>query len=100
MWLIGRYFLITPKLLTNLEYHPRMRVLNVVNGTHSKFLLCVDCTLGYQTHKMRAWGIGRTIADFTVPTGSVKKRKLHWSDLKACIRAAKKSVAAGLITVS
>ena len=28
----GQYFLITPKLLTNLEYHPRMTVLNVFNG--------------------------------------------------------------------
>jgi hypothetical protein len=49
---------------------------------------------------MRALGIIRSIADLTVPTGSVKKRNLHWSDLKACIRAAKKSVAAGLITVN
>jgi hypothetical protein len=28
----GQYFLITPKLLPDLEYHPRMRVLCVNNG--------------------------------------------------------------------
>ena len=33
---MSRYFLITPKLLTDLEYHPRMRILNVVNGSHSE----------------------------------------------------------------
>lgn len=29
----GQYFLITPKLLTNLKYHPKMRILTVNNGT-------------------------------------------------------------------
>lgn len=29
-----RYFLITPKLLTNLEYHPNMHIMCVFNGTH------------------------------------------------------------------
>ena len=29
---VGQYFLITPKLLPNLEYHPRMKVLCVYNG--------------------------------------------------------------------
>ena len=28
----GQYFLITPKLLTNLKYHQRMKVLCVNNG--------------------------------------------------------------------
>jgi len=28
----GQYFLITPKLLTDLDYTPRMRVLTVYNG--------------------------------------------------------------------
>ena len=28
----GQYFLITPKLLPNLKYHPRMKVLCVNNG--------------------------------------------------------------------
>lgn len=77
-----------------------MRVLNVVNGTHSRSFSCLDDTLGCQTRKMRALGIVSSVAKSQVPTGSVKKRKLHWSDLKACIRAAKKSVAAGLITVN
>lgn len=30
----GQYFLITPKLLTNLHYHPRMKVLVVNSGPH------------------------------------------------------------------
>ena len=29
---VGQYFLITPKLLPNLDYHPRMKVLCVYNG--------------------------------------------------------------------
>lgn len=29
---VGQYFLITPKLLPNLDYHPRMKVLCVCNG--------------------------------------------------------------------
>lgn len=29
---VGQYFLITPKLLPNLEYHTRMKVLCVYNG--------------------------------------------------------------------
>lgn len=29
----GQYFLITPKLLTGLDYHPNMRILVVKNGT-------------------------------------------------------------------
>jgi len=28
----GQYFLITPKLLSNLQYHPRMKILCVANG--------------------------------------------------------------------
>ncbi|WWD18357.1 hypothetical protein CI109_102807 [Kwoniella shandongensis] len=30
----GQYFLITPKLLTGLTYHPKMKVLIINNGTH------------------------------------------------------------------
>lgn len=29
---VGQYFLITPKLLPNLDYHPRMKVLCIYNG--------------------------------------------------------------------
>jgi structural maintenance of chromosomes protein 5 len=29
---VGQYFLITPKLLPNLDYHSRMKVLCVYNG--------------------------------------------------------------------
>lgn len=30
----SQYFLITPKLLSNLEYHPRMRILCIFNGSY------------------------------------------------------------------
>ncbi|KAJ1964345.1 Structural maintenance of chromosomes protein 5, partial [Dimargaris xerosporica] len=30
--LTAQYFLITPKLLPNLDYHPRMKVLCIYNG--------------------------------------------------------------------
>nr|ODN86886.1 hypothetical protein L203_03659 [Cryptococcus depauperatus CBS 7841] len=30
----GQYFLITPKLLTGLSYHPKMKILTINNGVH------------------------------------------------------------------
>lgn len=30
----GQYFLITPKLLVGLHYHPKMKILIVNNGIH------------------------------------------------------------------
>lgn len=33
---VGQYFLITPKLLPNLEYHPKMKVL-IINNVRISF---------------------------------------------------------------
>lgn len=32
----GQFFLLTPKLLTGLDYHPKMRVLIICNGEWGK----------------------------------------------------------------
>lgn len=44
--LTGRYFLITPKLLTDLRYHKKMKILNVNNGIWRKSR---DCNAGRGT---------------------------------------------------
>jgi chromosome segregation ATPase len=40
----SQYFLITPKLLFGLKYHPMMRVLCVNNVSHLAFASYSDCT--------------------------------------------------------
>lgn len=56
----GQYFLITPKLLTDLEYHPNMKVLIVNNGTwlpnpaEKNFGALADCLARYKQQAVAA----------------------------------------------
>jgi hypothetical protein len=72
-----RYFLITPKLLTGLTYHERMKVLIVNNGYWRKLPSPI---------------VVRTMTDEIVPEGTDTKQK--FGDLRGCLKRYRKSIAA------
>jgi len=56
-WCSTRYFLITPKLLANLTYHPRMKVHTINSGDYVEEDYKIDVMKCIA--KMRALGAGR-----------------------------------------
>ena len=71
-----RYFLITPKLLTGLTYHERMKVL-IVNNGHWRQSPSSD---------------KKKVADELVPEGTDSKQK--FGDLRGCLKKMRRSIAA------